>query len=152
MQKDTLQYHHEGHPGTAETTRFVREEFFWPGFCLDVQNHMHACTTCATAKGRHPITSGPLRENSWETIALELMGPYLRSTRGKRFILVATDMFSRWIEAFQIAKAILGTIAPFLQREVFLRWGFPQRILTATQHSSEASVEQVSARVWVPTF
>jgi hypothetical protein len=58
------------------------------------------------------------------------MGPYSRSTRGKRFILVATDTFSRWTEAFPIPKATLGTIALFLEREVFLRWGFPQKILT----------------------
>jgi hypothetical protein len=35
-------------------------------------------------------------------------GPYSRSTRGKRFILVATDTFSRWIEAFPIRKATIG--------------------------------------------
>jgi hypothetical protein len=63
-------------------------------------------------------------------VALNLIGPYPRSTRGKRFILVAIDTFSRCIEAFPIPKATLGTIAPLLEREVFLRWGFPQKILT----------------------
>jgi hypothetical protein len=133
MRNDTMQYHHEdalaGHPGTAETTRAVREEFFWPGLRLDVQKHVHACTTCATAMGGRPIASGPPRarhpQNPWETVALDLIGPYPRSTRGKRFILVVTDTFSRCIEAFPIPKATLGTIAPLLEREVFLRWGFP---------------------------
>jgi transposase len=58
------------------------------------------------------------------------MGPCPRSARGKRFILVATDMFSRWTEAFPITSATLGTIAPTLEREVFLRWGFPRVVLT----------------------
>jgi hypothetical protein len=136
MRKDTLQYHHEdalaGHPGTAETTRAVREEFFCPG--LDVQKHVHACTTCAIAKGGRPIAPGPPRvrhpQNPWETVAFDLMGPYPRSTRDKRFILVVTDTFSRWIEAFPIPKATIGTIAPLLEREVFLRWRFPQKIFT----------------------
>jgi hypothetical protein len=44
--------------------------------------------------------------------------------------VVAKDTFSIWIEAFPIPKVTLGTIAPFLEREVFLRWGFPQKILT----------------------
>jgi hypothetical protein len=57
------------------------------------------------------------------------MGPYPRSTRGKRFILVVTDTFSIWIEAFPIPKATLGTIAPLLEREIFLRWGFKQKIV-----------------------
>jgi hypothetical protein len=52
----------------------------------------------------------------------------MNPTRGKCFILVATDMFSRWIETFSIPKATLGTIAPLL-RGVFLQWRFPLRIL-----------------------
>jgi hypothetical protein len=142
MRKDTLRYNYEdalpGHPGTAKTTRAVREEFFWPGFPLDVQKHVHSYT-CTTANEGRPIIPGPPRarrpQNPWETVAFDLMGPHLRSTRGKRFILVATDMFSRWIEAFPIPKAILGTIAPLLEREVFLRWGFPQRILNGPRTS-----------------
>jgi hypothetical protein len=73
------------------------------------------------------------------------MGPYPSSTRGKCFIMVATTTFSSWIEAVPIPKTTLGTIVPLLEREVFLRWGFPQKILTDL--SSEASVWRVSARV-----
>jgi hypothetical protein len=47
-------------------------------------------------------------KNAWEIVGLGLMGPYPRSTRGKRIILVATDMFSRGIEAFPIPKATFG--------------------------------------------
>ncbi|KAG8227733.1 hypothetical protein J437_LFUL008571 [Ladona fulva] len=51
-----------------------------------------------------PQRKGPLRPhkptNPWETIAVDLMGPYPRSPRGKTNLLVVTDMFPRWTEAF----------------------------------------------------
>jgi hypothetical protein len=85
---------------------------------------------CASAKGGRPIDAGSPRPRSWNSEAINLMGPYPRSARGKRFILVATNMFSRWTEAFSISSATLGTIDPTLEREVFLRWGFPRVVLT----------------------
>jgi hypothetical protein len=116
----------KGHPITAETTRAVREEFFWPGLRYDIQKLVHAYTTCATAKGGRTIAPAPPRarrpQSPWKIVALDLMDPYPKSTRCKRFILVATDMFSRWIEAFPIPKATVGIIAPLLEREAFLRW------------------------------
>jgi hypothetical protein len=58
------------------------------------------------------------------------MGPYPRTPRGKRFLLVATDLFSRWTEAFPVPNSTIGVIAPLLEHEVFARWGYPRAILT----------------------
>lgn len=35
-------------------------------------------------------------------IAIDITGPYPRSGRGRRFILVVTGLFTRWVEAFVI--------------------------------------------------
>ena len=61
----------------------------------------------------------------WETIALDLMGPYPPSSTRKKFLLVVTDLFSRWIEAFPMASAEAPKLTALLEKEVFSRWGYP---------------------------
>lgn len=74
------------------------------------------------------------------TVSLDLMGPYPRSATGKLHLLVVTDIFSKWVEAFPIAKATSRKIIQVLQNEVFARWGYAKFILSdnAAQFHSKA--------------
>ena len=56
-------------------------------------------------------------------------GP-LSTARGHRYLLVVTDLFSRWIEAFPITNGEANTIAVLLEQQVFMRWGYPRAALT----------------------
>ncbi|XP_063227030.1 uncharacterized protein LOC134533437 [Bacillus rossius redtenbacheri] len=58
------------------------------------------------------------------------MGPYPWSPRGKRFLLVVTDMFTRWTEAYACSNARATTIIYIMTREFLPRWGYPQSALT----------------------
>ncbi|XP_063218321.1 uncharacterized protein LOC134528536 [Bacillus rossius redtenbacheri] len=58
------------------------------------------------------------------------MGPYPRSPRGKRFLLVVTDMFTRWTEAYPCSNARANTIIHLMTHEFLPRWGYPQSVLT----------------------
>jgi hypothetical protein len=66
----------------------------------------------------------------WEVISIDLMGPYPRTHRGKAYILVATDCFSRWTEAYPLGTATTKTITETLEREFFSRFGYPRVCLS----------------------
>ncbi|CAB0030668.1 unnamed protein product [Trichogramma brassicae] len=60
-----------------------------------------------------------------------LHGPYpIIAARRKRFILVVTDLFSRWTEAFPMATSDTQKVIHIMEDEVFSRWGYPQSILS----------------------
>ncbi|KAL4135100.1 hypothetical protein QTP88_006756 [Uroleucon formosanum] len=59
----------------------------------------------------------------WEVISIDLMGPFPRKSRGKQYLLVATDLFSRWTEAYPLGTATTKTITETLEREFFSRFG-----------------------------
>lgn len=59
------------------------------------------------------------------------MGPYPLSARGSRFILVVTDLFTRWLEAFPIRNSNASNIISISEDEVFLKFGYPNKILSA---------------------
>ena len=85
----------------------------------------------------------------WETFALDLMEPYPRSAIGKRFLLVVTDLFTRWIEAFfSIASSEATKLTSILELEVFSRW----RYSATAADSSPASTGPTLANVGTATY
>ena len=90
----------------------------------------HLFTCCKPVRTATKDTIRPrAAQRPWETIALDLMGPDPPSSTGKRFLLVVTDLFSSWIEAFPIASSDAQKLTAMLEKEVFPRWGYPRQIL-----------------------
>ncbi|CAB0040090.1 unnamed protein product [Trichogramma brassicae] len=91
-----------GHPGEEETFRSIQSRYYWPNLAHYVREHVKLCRVCACGKtSKYSKTN--IRPHQpkvpWDTIALDFMGPYPITARRKRFILVVTDLFSRWTEA-----------------------------------------------------
>jgi hypothetical protein len=123
-----------GHPGQDETYRALTRFYTWPTAQQDTRNHVRSCLICATTK-RGPVqAAAPLRAHTpqqpWQTIAIDFMGPYEVTPEGKRYLLVVTDLFSRWVEAFPVAAATARVTTTILEKEVFSRWGYPRDIIS----------------------
>jgi transposase InsO family protein len=132
-----------GHPGREETIRAIRTQYTWPTLSKDADQHLRACLICATTK-RGPIQArAPRRayipKRPWQTIAIDYMGPYEETPSGNQFLLVVTDIFSKWVEAFPIRRATAKATVRALENEVFCRWGYPSAIISdnGTQFTSE---------------
>lgn len=123
-----------GHLGTEETIRSIKQLFYWPDMNREIRRYVSKFHLCLCTKPvRQQITVGqrPRKPRSaWETVALDLMGPYPLSTRGNRFIFVITDLFFRCTEAFSFRNSNASTIIKILEEEVFSRFGYPNRILS----------------------
>lgn len=53
------------------------------------------------------------------------MGPLPQSSSGNRYVVVTTDLFSKWAEAFPIKSTDSETLAKLLVDEVICRYGVP---------------------------
>ncbi|CAB0041804.1 unnamed protein product [Trichogramma brassicae] len=122
-----------GHPGEQETYRAIGDRFFWPNLSKSVREHVKLCRVCACGKKSNTSTSD-IRPHQpkepWKSIAIDFMGPYPITARRKRFILVVTDLFSRWTEAFPLAASDTSKVIKILEDEIFSRYGYPQSILS----------------------
>ena len=65
-----------------------------------------------------------------ERVALDILGPLPRSSRGNRYILVVADYFTRWTEAYPIPNQEAITVARRFIGEFVCRYGAPLQILT----------------------
>ncbi|XP_048138574.1 uncharacterized protein K02A2.6-like [Rhodamnia argentea] len=62
---------------------------------------------------------------------IDVIGPINPQTsNGHRFILVAIDYFSKWIEANSYANVTPRTVAKFVGRDIIARYGTPEAIIT----------------------
>ena len=100
----------------------------------EIRRYVSGCHICLCSKPvrtRCPNTLRPcITRREWETVAVDLMGPYPRTRDGNRFILVVTDLFTRWVEAFALRAADAPRLTKVLEAEVFARYGYPAHVLS----------------------
>ena len=60
-----------------------------------------------------------------------MIGPITtKASNGHRFILVAIDYFTKWVEASSYASVTKGVVVRFLKRDIIARYGSPESIIT----------------------
>ena len=52
------------------------------------------------------------------------------ASNGHRFILVAIDYFTKWVEAASFASVAKNVVARFIKHNLICRYGIPERIIT----------------------
>ena len=53
------------------------------------------------------------------------------ASNGHRFILVAIDYFTKWVEAASFASVTKNVVARFIKQNVICHYGIPERIITS---------------------
>ena len=131
LQKEVLSALHNdmGHPGRDRTLQLIRQRFFWPQMISDVENYVKGCHRCVLRKKSAesvpivPIeTSQPLEVLSLDHLSLET------SKGGYSYILVMTDMFTRYAVAVPVKSLSANTTAKALFENFVVHYGIPFRI------------------------
>ena len=134
MTATILQQLHDnsGHLGIKKTTEGVKQRFYWPGYELDIKKWIQECQQCQQRNIPQPKPLAPLgtikANYPFEKISWDIMGPLPVSSKGKKYILVVTDIFSKWVEAFALRSTDAETLATVLVDEVVCRYGVPSVI------------------------
>ncbi len=66
--------------------------------------------------------------NPMERIATDILGPLPTTKSGNKYILVVSDYFNRWAEAYSLPNQEASTIARILVDEWISRFGAPQSL------------------------
>ncbi|MES9880796.1 MAG: DDE-type integrase/transposase/recombinase [Sedimenticola sp.] len=82
-----------------------------------------------------------------ERIALDIIGPLTTTERGNRWILVVSDYFTRWAEAFPLKDHKAQAVAETLVNEVICRFGTPYQLHTDQGTDFESKLFQEICRL-----
>ena len=75
-----------------------------------------------------------------ERIAIDVMGSFVLSDRGNRYLLVAMDYFSKWPEAYAIPRQDAETVAEVLVNKCVCRFGVPLELHSDQGTNFESAV------------
>jgi hypothetical protein len=130
------------HYWRTTTYKILRAGYFWPSLFTDVCAKIRACAKCQKFSGKQQLKSLPLKpvaaSGPFQQWGLDFIGEIHPASSGQhRWILTATDYFTKWIEAIPTRNASHKVIIGFLE-DIMARFGCPDRIVTDNAASFKA--------------
>ncbi|GJT74615.1 reverse transcriptase domain-containing protein [Tanacetum coccineum] len=122
-----------GHHSANLTARKVFDAgFFWPTIYRDAHTMIKSCDTCQrqgkiSQRDEMPQNSIQVCE-IFDVWGIDFMGPF-PSSRGNKYILVAVDYLSKWVEAKALPTNDARVVVKFL-KSLFARFGTPRAIIS----------------------
>ncbi|KAI5336927.1 hypothetical protein L3X38_016196 [Prunus dulcis] len=143
---------HDGECGNHSGGRSLAQKalnigYFWPTMRHDSAEYVKNCDRCQRYK---PIPNLPAEvyhpQNSpWPFMqwAIDLVGPLPPAPAKKEMMIVATDYFTKWIEAETLSSTKEADVERFIWRNIICRFGCPQSLVT--DNGSQFIGKQITA-------
>ncbi len=138
-QKQILESVHDsmGHQGIERTLQLLRQRAFWVGMHSDVEQWVKNWQHCILTKMPHPKIHPPIKSflasRPVEVVAVDFT-VHEPATDGRENVLVITDVFTKFTQAFPTRDQKAETTAKVLLREWFMKCGVPERFLVRAVH------------------
>ncbi|KAK3505931.1 hypothetical protein QTP70_003643, partial [Hemibagrus guttatus] len=121
-----------GHLGQERTLDLLRSRFFWPKMSEDVEEYIKNCGECISYK-TPPQRAAPLHQivshGPMDLVCMDFLSMETDS-RGFSNVLVVTDHFTRYAQAFPTKSQKAHIVAKILMEGYFVHYGLPARIHT----------------------
>jgi transposase InsO family protein len=126
-----------GHYAKETTTKkILAAGYWWPTLHKDVYFFVRGCDPCQRvgkpAHSRHHPLTPILPLAPFEKWGIDFIGPITPVTRSgrNRYIILATDYATKWVEARPTSKDNALTVARFMYEQIFTRFGPPLELVS----------------------
>jgi transposase InsO family protein len=123
-----------GHFGIGKTTERAKKSYFWVGMAKDVKAFVNTCGTCAVSKKPNRTPRAPLISyqagTRLERVHLDILGPFIQSRRGNKYVLMVVDQFSKWVACIPLPDQTAATMAQAFYEQFITIFGCPIYIHT----------------------
>jgi Integrase zinc binding domain/Integrase core domain len=120
-----------GHMGQRNTYYRLQDAVWWPGIQEDVVRYVKSCDTCQKRKKNKEIpepSSATIQPEPFYHIGIDVMGPLPVTTTNKRYIILAIDFFTKYVEGVAVEEADAQTVTKFIHSDIICRHGVPKEI------------------------
>nr|GFC52719.1 reverse transcriptase domain-containing protein [Tanacetum cinerariifolium] len=130
---------HEGscsmHAGPwSVVAKAIRVGYFWPTMHKDARDMIRKCSDCqihrpVTRHPQQPLTpiTAPWPFYKW---GIDIAGPFPEGPGKVKFLIVAMDYFTKWIEAKAVATITGGQMKKFVWDNIVCCFGIPGEIIS----------------------
>ncbi|KAI5744176.1 hypothetical protein M8J77_026412 [Diaphorina citri] len=122
------------HLGINKCYENIRKRYYWDNMLGDITNYIKSCVSCAQRKiprvkkagPLQPIPMAPTNLKPMSDLCIDFLGP-LPPSEGKKYVLVCTDMLTRYVITKACSEATAKTTMEFL-KDVVSTYGVPSVI------------------------
>ena len=128
-----------GHMGVRRTLdKLTKSQYYWPHLRRYVHDYVSSCDICEERKNparkKRAYMKTHLSGVKFERIAVDIAGPFPKTSNGFMYILVISDYFTKFTEIFPLKNMEAETVTETMFRGWIKRYGCPQEI-----HSDQGS-------------
>ena len=122
------------HFGVTRTLHQITRRYFWYNLKVTVRDYCRSCLGCARVKRpnyshREGIGSVPVVGEPFAQWSADILGPLPRTESGNCYVLVISDLFTKWVETYCLPDQRATTVADCFV-DLISRFGVPKSILT----------------------
>ena len=123
-----------GHASTSKTcAKIFQAGFYWPTVWRDVHAYITKCDRCQRTRNISRRDEMPLSNiqevEIFDVWGIDFMGPF-PSSMGNKYILVAVDYVSKWIEAVASPTNDTKVVIKLFKNIIFPRFGTPRLVIS----------------------
>ena len=121
-----------GHFGLEKTLDQLKQAYFWPGMRKDVSIWYQQCADCFC--GRAPTTKlhrklhNVIVREPLDIVSVDILSGLPVTKDGYKYVLVLTDYFTKWTEAYPLKDAEAPTCIRVMYNSFCGRFGLPRQI------------------------
>ena len=139
MTKSLLKELHEGicgsHTGDRSLAhRAITQGYWWPNMQREAQEYVKKCDQCQQfvpsihqPRGVLNPLSSPWPFAQWD---LDIIGPFPKAVGNRKYLLVNTDYFTKWVEAEPLANIKDVDAERFIWKNIITRYGVPRVLIS----------------------
>ena len=120
--------------GRALAARTLRAGYYWPTIREDCKKYAQCCKQCQQHADWHKAPLEELKSiySPWpfHTWGIDILGPFPLAIRQMKYLVVAIEYFTKWIEAEPVAQITTHKIESFVWKNIVCRFGVPKRLVS----------------------
>ena len=114
-------------------SKVIRAWFFWPTVREDCVRYAQRCKQCQMHTDWHKAPPEELRSiySPWpfHTWGIDILGPFPLAIRQMKYLIVAIEYFTKWIEAEPVAQITAHKVQHFVWKNIVCLFGVPRCLI-----------------------
>ena len=134
-----------GHMATEKTLDRLREAYVWPSMKKTIRERLTLCPVCQVHQRRSdhvPMGEMPLAQYPMQIVGADLIGPFVPSLSGNKYVLTIIDHCTGWVEAFPLPNKSNESVWNAWATQLVPRHGVPELLITDNG-------QEFCAKAWV---